>query len=53
MAIGYGQQRAIIRYHFKHDPQSFDEMASYWADFKYLVATEQIPMPSIPFKFKR
>lgn len=52
MAIGLGQQRALIRYHFKYDPVDFDEMASYWADFKYLVSTEQIPMPQIPLKFK-
>jgi len=52
MAIGFAQQRAMIRYHFKKDPESLDEMASYWADFKYLVLTEQIPMPQIPLKFK-
>lgn len=52
MAIGFGQKRALIRYHFKHDPKSFDEMASYWADFKYLVDSEAIPMPQIPLKFK-
>ena len=52
MAVGFGQQRALIRYHFKYDPTTFDEMASYWADFKYLVDTKQIPMPSIPLEFK-
>ena len=52
MAIGFGQQRALIRYHFKYSPKSFDEMASYWADFKYLVATKQVPMPNIPLEFK-
>jgi len=52
MVLGYAQQRAIIRYHFKYNPQTLDEMAEYWADFKYLVMTEQVPMPQIPLKFK-
>ena len=52
MVLGYAQQRAIIRYHFKYNPKSLDEMASYWSDFKYLVATKQIPMPQIPLEFK-
>lgn len=52
MAIGFGQQRALIRYHFGKNPQSFEEMASYWADFKYLVETKQVPMPNIPLEFK-
>ena len=52
MAIGFAHQRALIRYHFKADPKNLDEMASYWADFKYLVETKQIPMPQIPLEFK-
>ena len=52
MAIGFAQQRALIRYHFKKNPTSLDEMAEYWGDFKYLVATKQIPMPTIPLEFK-
>ena len=51
MALGWGQKRALIRYHFGVTPKSFDEMASYWADFKYLVHVKQIPSPNIPLKF--
>lgn len=52
MIVGFAQQRALIRYHFKHNPRSIDEMAEYWGDFKYLVSTKQIPMAQIPLEFK-